>query len=102
MNLIPEETIQEAPNATDVVALVDGRFPLKRRGEGFWVTCPFHNESSPSFKVSPSRQIYRCFSYGAGESIGFPSAVMRRAEKVGITIREHKPILLPTMPRQEP
>ena len=72
MGLIAEDTIQEVLGATDIVALVEGYFPLRRRGQDFWAVCPFHSETTPSFKVSPARQNYHCFGCGAhGTAIGF-------------------------------
>ncbi|MCP4847315.1 MAG: DNA primase [Verrucomicrobiaceae bacterium] len=98
MGLIPESTIQEILGATDIVELVEGYFPLQKKGQDFWAVCPFHSEKSPSFKVSPSRQAYYCFGCNAkGSAIGFvmeyenldyPSAIRRLAERVSITIKE--------------
>ncbi|MFP6872061.1 MAG: DNA primase [Verrucomicrobiales bacterium] len=98
MGLIPESTIQEILGATDIVELVEGYFPLQRKGQDFWALCPFHSEKSPSFKVSPSRQSYYCFGCNAkGSAIGFimeyesldyPSAIRRLADRVAIAITE--------------
>ncbi len=98
MALIPENTIQEVLGATDIVELIEGYFPLQRKGQDFWAVCPFHSEKSPSFKVSPSRQSYYCFGCNAkGSAIGFvmeyenldyPSAIRRLAERVSITITQ--------------
>ena len=98
MGLIPENTIQEILAATDIVELVEGYFPLQRKGQDHWAVCPFHSEKSPSFKVSQSRQTFYCFGCNAkGSAIGFvmeyenldyPSAIRRLAERVSITIQE--------------
>ena len=95
---IPEETIQQILSSTDIVELVEGYFPLQKKGQDFWAVCPFHSEKSPSFKVSPTRQAYYCFGCNAkGNAIGFvmnyenldfPSAVRRLGAKSGITIQE--------------
>jgi hypothetical protein len=56
----------------DIVDVIDRYVPLKKSGPEFEACCPFHNESTPSFKVSPSKQIYHCFGCGAnGDAIGF-------------------------------
>jgi DNA primase len=95
---IPEETIQQILSSTDIVELVEGYFPLQKKGQDFWAVCPFHSEKSPSFKVSPTRQAYYCFGCNAkGNAIGFvmnyenldfPSAVKRLGSKAGITVQE--------------
>ena len=95
---IPEETIQQILGSTDIVELVEGYFPLQKKGQDYWACCPFHSEKSPSFKVSPTRQGYYCFGCNAKgnaigfvmeyESLDFPSAVRRLADRVGIVIQE--------------
>ena len=95
---IPEETIQQILGSTDIVELVEGYFPLQKKGQDFWAVCPFHSEKSPSFKVSPARQAYYCFGCNAKgnaigfvmnyENLGFPSAVKRLGARVGITVQE--------------
>jgi DNA primase len=70
--MIPESFIQELLNRVDVVDLIDGYVPLKKAGANFAACCPFHNEKSPSFTVSPTKQFYHCFGCGAhGTAIGF-------------------------------
>jgi DNA primase len=70
--MIPESFIQELLHRVDVVDLIDGYVPLKKAGANFVACCPFHNEKSPSFTVSPSKQFYHCFGCGAhGTAIGF-------------------------------
>ena len=101
MGLIPDETIQEVLGATDIVELVESYFPVRRKGQDFWAVCPFHSESTPSFKVSPARQNYHCFGCGAGghaikfvmeyENLEFPAAVKHLAGRAGIVVREETP-----------
>lgn len=70
--MIPESFIQELLHRIDVVDLIDGYVPLKKAGANFAACCPFHNEKSPSFTVSPTKQFYHCFGCGAhGTAIGF-------------------------------
>ena len=70
--MIPESFIQELLHRVDIVDLIDGYVPLKKAGSNFAACCPFHNEKSPSFTVSPSKQFYHCFGCGAhGTAIGF-------------------------------
>ena len=70
--MIPESFIQEVLNRVDVVDIVDQRVKLKKAGSNFVACCPFHQEKSPSFSVSPSKQFYHCFGCGAhGSAISF-------------------------------
>jgi len=69
---IPREFIDRLLERVDIVELVGRRVPLKRAGKEFQARCPFHDESTPSFTVSPSKQFYHCFGCGAhGSAIGF-------------------------------
>jgi len=97
---ISPETIAAVEQATDIVALVSQYFPLKRSGKDFKALCPFHNEKTPSFYVSPSKQIYKCFGCGEGgnvfgflmamEKVDFIEAVRMLAEKAGVKIEEDR------------
>ena len=70
--MIPESYIQELLHRIDLVDLIDGYVHLKKAGANYAACCPFHNEKSPSFTVSPSKQFYHCFGCGAhGTAIGF-------------------------------
>src|SRR5450830_1836744 len=70
--MIPESFIQELLNRVDVVDVIDKSVPLKKAGANYSACCPFHNEKSPSFTVSPAKQFYHCFGCGAhGTAIGF-------------------------------
>lgn len=69
---IPQYFIDQLLNRIDVVDLIDGYVPLKKAGANYKACCPFHNEKSPSFTVSPSKQFYHCFGCGAnGSAISF-------------------------------
>jgi len=70
--VIPESFIQELLHRVDIVDLIDGHVPLRKAGANFAACCPFHNEKTPSFTVSPTKQFYHCFGCGAhGTAIGF-------------------------------
>jgi DNA primase len=69
---IPDSFIEEVLARSDVVELIERRVPLKRSGSEFQACCPFHDEKTPSFTVSPKKQFYHCFGCGAhGSAIGF-------------------------------
>ena len=63
------ETISAIEQATEIVSLISEYMPLKRSGKDFKALCPFHNEKTPSFFVSPSKQIYKCFGCGEGGNV---------------------------------
>jgi len=70
--MIPQDFIQQLLDRTDIVALVERYVPLKKAGANYQARCPFHNEKSPSFSVSPTKQFYHCFGCGAhGTAITF-------------------------------
>lgn len=70
--MIPDSFIQDLIARTDIVGLIERYVPLKRGGANYAACCPFHNEKSPSFTVSPSKQFYHCFGCGAhGTAISF-------------------------------
>ncbi len=69
---IPQQFIDELLSRTDIVALIEEYVPLKRAGKEFTACCPFHDEKTPSFTVSPTKQFYHCFGCGAhGTALGF-------------------------------
>lgn len=72
MARIPDSFIDDLMARTDLVELINRRVPLKKTGKNYSACCPFHNEKSPSFTVSPDKQFYHCFGCGAnGTAIGF-------------------------------
>src|SRR5437870_4501018 len=100
MGTIPSETIEQIAAANDIVEVIGAYFPLKRAGANFKALCPFHQEKTPSFMVSPSRQTFHCFGCCVGGSLfrfvmdyehtDFPSAVRKLAARSGITIVEKR------------
>ena len=69
---IPGDFIDELVARVDIVDVIDRRVPLTRKGKEFQACCPFHEEKTPSFTVSPTKQFYHCFGCGAhGTAIGF-------------------------------
>ena len=75
---IPQEFLDEVLARSDLVALVERRIPLRKAGRDFTARCPFHDEKTPSFTVSPDKQFYHCFGCGAhGNAIGFLMAFDR-------------------------
>ncbi|WP_322062377.1 DNA primase [Paraburkholderia sp. J63] len=94
--MIPHSFLQDLLNRVDIVDVVGRYVQLKKGGANFMGLCPFHNEKSPSFTVSPTKQFYHCFGCGAhGTAIGFlmehagltfPEAVNELAQSVGLTV----------------
>jgi DNA primase len=95
---IPQETIEQVRGQSDIVQLVSEYLTLKKAGSNFRALCPFHNEKTPSFMVSPSKQIFHCFGCGAGgnvfgflmkqEGLTFPESVRFLADRLGIRIKQ--------------
>src|SRR5690606_30023877 len=72
MARIPDSFIDDLLARSDLVELIGARVPLKRQGKEYSARCPFHDERSPSFTVSPTKQFYHCFGCGAhGTAISF-------------------------------
>lgn len=96
--IINEDTIEKVRDAADIVNVVSDYVPLKRSGANYVGLCPFHNEKTPSFTVSDSKQIFHCFGCGEGgdaltfvmkmENLSFPEAVKFLGDKLGIAIEE--------------
>ena len=61
-----DDLVEEIRMKNDIVDVISGYVKLTRRGSSYFGLCPFHNEKSPSFSVSPGKQMYYCFGCGAG------------------------------------
>lgn len=93
-----QKIIDDVRAANDIVQVIGEYIPLKRSGTNFRALCPFHQEKTPSFMVSPSKQIFKCFGCGKGgnvftflmeyEKISFTEALKRLADRVGISLPE--------------
>ena len=93
-----EDVIEEVRSRNDIVSVISEYVKLQRKGSSYFGLCPFHNEKSPSFSVSPDKQMYYCFGCGAGgnvftfiqeyENYSFPEAMKFLAEQAGITLPE--------------
>lgn len=91
-----DEIIEEVKQSNDIVEVISQYVHLKRKGRSFFGLCPFHNEKSPSFSVSPDKQIFHCFGCGVGgssisfiskiEGIGFKDAIEVLAERANIKL----------------
>lgn len=108
--MIPQETVQTILDTAQIVDVVSDFVSLKRRGANWVACCPFHNEKTPSFYVSPSKGIYKCFGCGkAGSAVGFVmehehcsynEALRYLAKKYHIEIQEEELTPEETMRRQ--
>ena len=91
-----DEILEEIKQSNDIVEVISQYVHLKRSGRNYFGLCPFHNEKTPSFSVSPDKQIFHCFGCGVGgnvisfiskiEGIGFKEAIESLAEKANITL----------------
>mgnify|MGYP004508520727 FL=1 len=91
-----DEILNEVRENNDIVEVISQYVHLKRSGRNYFGLCPFHNEKSPSFSVSPDKQIFHCFGCGVGgnvftfiskiESIGFKEAIENLADRAGIVL----------------
>jgi DNA primase len=96
--MIPRETIDQIRETVDIVDVIGDYLRLKKRGKNYLANCPFHTEKTPSFNVSPDKQMYYCFGCGKGgnaitflmehENMSFVEAVRLLAQKANITIQE--------------
>ncbi|MBB6248067.1 DNA primase [Rhodanobacter sp. A1T4] len=94
--LIPDSFIDELLARVDIVDVIERRVPLKKAGREWTACCPFHNERTPSFYVSPAKQFFHCFGCGAHgsavkflmdyERLEFPDAVEELAQTLGMTV----------------
>ena len=98
--LYAESLIEEVRMKNDIVDVVSGYVKLQKKGSSYFGLCPFHNEKSPSFSVSPSKQMYYCFGCGAGgnvltfimeyENYSFPEALKYLADRVGVELPQQE------------
>ena len=97
-NSINDDIIERVRTSNDIVEVISQYVALKRTGSNFVGICPFHNEKTPSFSVSPSKQIYHCFGCGEGgdvisfkmkiNNLSFTEAIKSLADRAGIVIEE--------------
>ncbi len=95
-----DDIVEEVRMRNDIVDVISGYVKLQRKGSSYFGLCPFHNEKSPSFSVSPGKQMYYCFGCGAGgnvftfimeyENYTFPEALKMLADRAGITLPEQE------------
>ena len=100
MGFIPQEKIDEIKNVADIVSVIGDYVELKRSGSNYIGLCPFHNEKTPSFSVSPSKGIFHCFGCGIGgdvisfimqkEGLTYPEAIKFLADKLGIIVETNE------------
>ncbi len=93
-----DDIVEEVRARNDIVDVISGYVKLQRKGSSYFGLCPFHNEKSPSFSVSPSKQMYYCFGCGAGgnvftfimeyENYTFPEALKLLADRAGVSLPE--------------
>ena len=96
----PEELVEEVRTRNDIVDVISGYVKLQRKGSSYFGLCPFHNEKSPSFSVSPGKQMYYCFGCGAGgnvltfimeyENYSFPEALKFLADRAGVKLPQQE------------
>ncbi len=95
-----EDLVEEVRTANDIVDVVSSYVRLTKKGSTYFGLCPFHNEKTPSFSVTPSKQMYYCFGCGAGgnaitfvmeyENYTFPEALKHLADRAGIKLPEQE------------
>ncbi len=108
---IPDEFVEEVRRRNDIVDVVSDYVQLRRSGRSFVGLCPFHNERTPSFSVSPERQLYHCFGCGAGgtvirfvmdvEGLSFGETVAHLAERAGLALPEALRVQQVESPRRQ-
>src|SRR5690242_4251948 len=101
--MIPQSFIQDLLARTDIVDVIERHVRLRKAGANYAACCPFHNEKTPSFTVSPTKQFYHCFGCGAhGSAVGFlmeyeglsfVEAVNDLARKAGMQVPSEQPQL---------
>lgn len=95
---LPPSVVQQVQEGNDLVEIISGYVALKKSGQNYLGLCPFHGEKSPSFTVSPAKQLFHCFGCGAGgnlftflmkmEGLTFPDAVRSLSQRIGLVITE--------------
>ena len=95
-----EEIVEEVRTKNDIVDMISGYVKLQKKGSSYFGLCPFHNEKSPSFSVSPDKQMYYCFGCGAGgnvitflmeyENYSFPEALKALADRAGVALPQEE------------
>lgn len=100
MGFIPQDKIYEIKSVADIVSVIGDYVELKRAGSNYVGLCPFHNEKTPSFSVSPSKGIFHCFGCGVGgdvisfimqkEGLSYPEAIKFLADKLGILVETNE------------
>ena len=93
------DQVNQVREKIDIVALISEHLSLKKAGRNFKTNCPFHNEKTPSFVISPERQIWHCFGCGKGgdcftflmeyENLEFPEALRILAKKTGVELKDY-------------
>ena len=95
-----DELIEEVRSRNDIVDVIGGYVRLQKKGSTYFGLCPFHNEKTGSFSVSPGKQMYYCFGCGAGgnvltfimeyENYSFPEALKYLADRVGVELPQQE------------
>lgn len=98
--MIDRETVDRIYAAANIVEIIGEYVTLKRKGVNYQACCPFHNEKTPSFVVSPSKGLYKCFGCGKGgnavtfimehEGVSYPEALKMVAKRYGIEVKERE------------
>jgi DNA primase len=109
---IPKEFIDQLLARVDIIDVIGGRVPLKKAGREYVACCPFHNEKTPSFTVSPTKQFYHCFGCGVhGSAISFlmeyehleyPEAIQALARTIGVQVPREGAEDAPKRQRKDP
>ncbi len=94
---IPDSVIEEIKRSTDIVDVISDHVQLKKQGRQYSGLCPFHGENTPSFSVSPDKQLYHCFGCGAGgnvftflmdlEGLTFVEAAVQLGKRANINVQ---------------
>ena len=98
--MIDHSTVDRIYAAANIVDIIGDYVTLKKKGVNYQACCPFHNEKTPSFVVSPSKGVYKCFGCGKGgnavtfvmehESVSYPEALKMVAKRYGIEVEERE------------